>query len=74
MQGIGGIMSMQGEPDGEPMKVAVAIADIVAGQFAELAILAALLRRGRDRHRARRSRCRCSTRRWPGSRTAAATG
>ena len=34
MQGVGGIMSMQGEPDGQPMKVAVAIADIVAGLFA----------------------------------------
>ncbi len=47
MQGIGGIMSMQGEPAGEPIKVAVAISDIVAGQFASSAILAALLRRGR---------------------------
>ena len=47
MQGVGGIMSMQGEPAGEPMKVAVAISDIVAGQFASSAILAALLRRGR---------------------------
>jgi crotonobetainyl-CoA:carnitine CoA-transferase CaiB-like acyl-CoA transferase len=48
MQGIGGIMSMQGEPAGEPIKVAVAISDIVAGQFASSAILAALLRRGRS--------------------------
>ena len=47
MQGIGGIMSMQGEPQGEPMKVAVAISDIVAGQFAASAILAALVRRSR---------------------------
>jgi formyl-CoA transferase len=47
MQGVGGIMSMQGEPDGEPMKVAVAISDIVAGQFASSAILAALHRRAR---------------------------
>ncbi len=47
MQGVGGIMSMQGEPEGEPIKVAVAISDIVAGQFASSAILAALLRRGR---------------------------
>jgi formyl-CoA transferase len=47
MQGVGGIMSMQGEPAGEPMKVAVAISDIVAGQFASSAILAALLRRAR---------------------------
>ena len=36
MQGLGGIMSITGEPDGEPMKVAVAISDIVAGLFAEL--------------------------------------
>ncbi len=45
MQGVGGIMSMQGEPDGRPMKVAVAIADIVAGLFAGNAILAALVER-----------------------------
>ena len=44
MQGIGGIMSMQGEPGGEPMKVAVAISDIVAGQFAAAGIMAALVR------------------------------
>jgi crotonobetainyl-CoA:carnitine CoA-transferase CaiB-like acyl-CoA transferase len=47
MQGIGGIMSMQGEPDGEPIKVAVAISDIVAGLFAGNAILAALVERER---------------------------
>ena len=47
MQGIGGIMSITGEPDGDPMKVAVAISDIVAGLFASSAILAALLRRTR---------------------------
>ncbi len=46
VQGVGGIMSMQGEPDGQPMKVAVAIADIVAGLFAGNAILAALVERG----------------------------
>ena len=42
-------MSMQGEPDGEPMKVAVAISDIVAGQFAAAGIMAALVRRGANR-------------------------
>jgi crotonobetainyl-CoA:carnitine CoA-transferase CaiB-like acyl-CoA transferase len=47
MQGIGGIMSMQGEPSGEPVKVAVAISDIVAGLFAGNAILAALVERER---------------------------
>jgi crotonobetainyl-CoA:carnitine CoA-transferase CaiB-like acyl-CoA transferase len=47
MQGVGGIMSIQGEPDGEPIKVAVAISDIVAGMFACSAICAALAERSR---------------------------
>jgi crotonobetainyl-CoA:carnitine CoA-transferase CaiB-like acyl-CoA transferase len=38
-------MSITGEPDGEPMKVAVAISDIVAGLFASSAVLAALVER-----------------------------
>jgi formyl-CoA transferase len=50
MQGVGGIMSMQGEPAGEPVKVAVAISDIVAGLFAGNAILAALVARERTGH------------------------
>ncbi|MDI3341447.1 MAG: CaiB/BaiF CoA-transferase family protein [Sphaerobacter sp.] len=41
-QGEGGIMSITGEPDGEPMKVGVAIVDITTGMFACNAILAAL--------------------------------
>jgi crotonobetainyl-CoA:carnitine CoA-transferase CaiB-like acyl-CoA transferase len=45
IQGLGGIMSITGEPDGQPMKVAVAIADIVAGLFAASALLAALVER-----------------------------
>ncbi len=48
MQGIGGIMSITGEPEGEPMKVSVAISDIVAGLFASSAVLAALVERGAD--------------------------
>ena len=47
MQGLGGIMSITGEPDGEPMKVAVAISDIVAGLFAASAVLAGLVERDR---------------------------
>jgi crotonobetainyl-CoA:carnitine CoA-transferase CaiB-like acyl-CoA transferase len=47
MQGLGGIMSITGEPDGPPMKVAVAISDIVAGLFASSAVLSALLERER---------------------------
>jgi crotonobetainyl-CoA:carnitine CoA-transferase CaiB-like acyl-CoA transferase len=42
VQGMGGIMSLTGEPDGEPQKVGVPIADIMAGMFATVAINAAL--------------------------------
>ena len=37
-----GWMSITGEPDGEPMKAGVALADIIAGKDATIAILAAL--------------------------------
>ncbi len=47
IQGRGGVMSITGEPTGEPMKVGVAIADITAGLFAANAIQAALLARVR---------------------------
>jgi crotonobetainyl-CoA:carnitine CoA-transferase CaiB-like acyl-CoA transferase len=46
-QGFGGIMSLTGEPDGEPMKVGVAVADVVCGLYAATAILAALHHRER---------------------------
>lgn len=42
IQAEGGLMSITGEPDGQPVKVGVAIADIMAGMFACNAILAAL--------------------------------
>ncbi|MEW6030054.1 MAG: CaiB/BaiF CoA transferase family protein [Chloroflexota bacterium] len=42
IQAEGGIMSITGEPEGPPMKVGVAIADIMAGMFACNAILVAL--------------------------------
>jgi len=42
IQAMGGIMSLTGEPDGEPMKTGVAIADIMCGMYASNAILAAL--------------------------------
>jgi crotonobetainyl-CoA:carnitine CoA-transferase CaiB-like acyl-CoA transferase len=41
-QGMGGIMSLTGESDGEPIKVGVGIADIMCGMYASSAILAAL--------------------------------
>ena len=45
IQAMGGIMSVTGEPNGEPMKVGVAIADLMAGMYATIAILAALRHR-----------------------------
>lgn len=53
IQGRGGIMSLTGEPEGEPMKVGVAVADLMAGMYAGVAILAALRHRdatGRGQH------------------------
>ena len=44
-QGYGGIMSLTGEADGEPMKVAVGVADIMCGMYAATAILAAMRHR-----------------------------
>ncbi|MFK5978219.1 MAG: CaiB/BaiF CoA-transferase family protein [Rhizobiaceae bacterium] len=46
-QAYGGIMSLTGEPDGEPMKVGVGIADVMTGMYASNAILAALRHKGR---------------------------
>ncbi len=43
IQGDGGIMALTGEPDGDPMKVGVAIADITSGMFAASGILAAII-------------------------------
>ena len=45
IQGLGGIMDLTGEPDGEPQKVGVAYADIFTGVYAVAGILAALRRR-----------------------------
>ena len=44
-QGAGGIMSLTGEPEGEPMKVGVGIADVMCGMYASTGILAALRHR-----------------------------
>jgi crotonobetainyl-CoA:carnitine CoA-transferase CaiB-like acyl-CoA transferase len=49
-QGMGGIMSITGEPDGEPMKVGVGIADVMCGMYATVAILAALRHRDATGH------------------------
>jgi len=47
VQGMGGLMSLTGAPDGEPMKVGVALTDIFTGMYATVAVLAALSHRDR---------------------------
>jgi crotonobetainyl-CoA:carnitine CoA-transferase CaiB-like acyl-CoA transferase len=48
IQAMGGLMSITGEPDREPMKVGVAMADILTALYATTAILAALCERERS--------------------------
>ncbi|HEV7371382.1 CaiB/BaiF CoA-transferase family protein [Arenibaculum sp.] len=45
VQAMGGIMSLTGEPEGEPQKIGVGIADLMTGMYALVAILAALRHR-----------------------------
>ena len=47
VQAESGWMSITGEPDGEPMKHGVALADVIAGKDACVAVLAALVARSR---------------------------
>lgn len=49
-QAAGGLMAITGGPAGEPMKVGVAVADILTAHWAHSAILAALLERERTGH------------------------
>lgn len=44
-QAMGGLMAITGEPDGAPMKVGVALSDIMTGLHAAIGILAALHKR-----------------------------
>lgn len=53
IQGMSGLMSVTGEPDGQPQKVGVAVTDIFTGLYASNAILAAVHQRhttGRGQH------------------------
>jgi crotonobetainyl-CoA:carnitine CoA-transferase CaiB-like acyl-CoA transferase len=47
VQAVGGLMSFTGEPDGDPMKVGVAVVDLLAGKDVVMGVLAALLHRER---------------------------
>jgi crotonobetainyl-CoA:carnitine CoA-transferase CaiB-like acyl-CoA transferase len=48
IQAEGGLMAVTGEPNGEPMKVGVAVADLFTGMYAVQAILAAVIARRND--------------------------
>ena len=48
IQGMGGAMSLTGEPDGAPQKSGIAYADLFTGLYAGVAILAALRERDRS--------------------------
>ncbi|GGO35880.1 CoA transferase [Gemmobacter aquaticus] len=47
IQGMAGLMSVTGEPEGQPQKAGVAVTDVFTGIYAATAILAALVQRGR---------------------------
>jgi formyl-CoA transferase/CoA:oxalate CoA-transferase len=48
VQAVSGLMSITGEPDGRPVKVGVAISDVVTGLFAAIGAIGALLGRQRE--------------------------
>jgi crotonobetainyl-CoA:carnitine CoA-transferase CaiB-like acyl-CoA transferase len=53
VQALSGLMSVTGEPDGEPVKAGVALLDVIAGLYGAIGVLAALDERertGRGRH------------------------
>ena len=75
LQGEGGLISLTGSPDAPPVRVGVAIADVVSGMFAAQGISAALYAQARRRRgsaiairrssRTRRSPLRTATSCWP---------
>lgn len=48
VQALGGLMHVTGEPDGDPMKVGVALVDVLTAKDATIGILAALAHRARS--------------------------
>jgi len=53
IQGMGGMMSVTGEAQGEPMRAGVPVADIITGMYASIAVCAALAHRaesGKGQH------------------------
>ncbi len=50
VQAMGGLMSITGDPDGQPTKAGVALVDVLTGKDATIGILAALASRTRSGH------------------------
>jgi crotonobetainyl-CoA:carnitine CoA-transferase CaiB-like acyl-CoA transferase len=48
VQAVGGLMSITGEPDGQPTKAGVALVDVLTGKDATIGVLAALASRARS--------------------------
>ncbi|WP_290813316.1 CaiB/BaiF CoA-transferase family protein [Halovivax sp.] len=48
VQGMGGIMSVTGEPDGQPVKVGLPMTDLITGMWAAFGVVNALYRRERS--------------------------
>lgn len=47
LQAFSGLMSMTGEPEGQPVRVAASLIDLTTGMWAAMAVMAALTRRAR---------------------------
>ena len=62
-QGLAGVMSVTGEPDGNPVKCGIPIGDLSSGLFCAVAILSALHARERTAAASTSTR-RCSRARW----------
>jgi formyl-CoA transferase len=56
VQALSGLMSITGEPDGQPMKVGVALTDVLTGLYAAVSVLAGLLDRMRNAESAMRDK------------------
>jgi formyl-CoA transferase len=50
VQAMGGLMSITGDPDGQPTKAGVALVDVLTGKDATIGVLAALASRARSGH------------------------
>jgi crotonobetainyl-CoA:carnitine CoA-transferase CaiB-like acyl-CoA transferase len=50
LQAMSGLMSVTGEPDGQPLKAGAALVDLICGLYATMGILGALQARTRDGH------------------------